>query len=152
MTTRQKKEFDELSEKVRQAKQELIEFPRGIALPLVLDKKAREVTMWVDHWTRLEKNNVEIRVCSLSARARNKTIANVVMGEGGYIETHTHDRREVIHVMDGEYVDPVTNRRYWSGDRQIVAPYQEHGIRSDYVLLSITWEPAYPEVVDSHIV
>lgn len=145
MTAHQKQEFQELTEKVRQAKREIIEFPRGISIPHTLDKKTGEVTMWIDHWTRLEKNNVEIRVCSLSTRTRDKTIANVFMGQGGFIETHTHDRREVIHVMDGEYVDPVTNRRYWAGDRQIVAPYQEHGIKSDYVLLSITWEPAYPE-------
>ena len=149
MTDHQKHEFQELTEQVRRAKREIIEFPRGIHLPLTLDKKVEGVTMWVDHWTRLEKNNVEIRVCSLSTRTRDKTIANVFMGQGGYIENHVHDRREVIHVMDGAYVDPVTGKVYRSGDRQTVAPLQEHGIRSDYVLLSITWEPAYSEVAES---
>ena len=145
MTDRQKQEFQELTEQVRRAKREIIEFPTGVNLPFTQEKKVGEVTLWVDHWTRLDKNNVEIRVCSLSTRTRDKTIANVFMGQGGYIETHTHDRREVIHVMDGEYVDPVTRKVYRAGDRQIVAPHQEHGIESDYVLLSITWEPAYPE-------
>lgn len=149
MTTAQRKDFEELEDlqsQVRQAKQDLLSFPRGINLPLIIDQESLDVTLWLDEWTRVNKSNVELRVCSLSTRTKNKTIANVFMGEGGFIETHSHDRREVIHVMDGEYVDPVTRRTYRAGDRQIVAPYQEHGIRSDYVLLSITWEPAYPEV------
>lgn len=136
-------------EQARQLRADIKDFPRGIRTALLGESPKPEVVLWTDHWTRLIRTNVDARVCSLSTKTQAMTVVNVVFGEGGYLEPHAHDRMEVVHVMDGEYVDPVTNRRYRKGDRQIIAPYQEHGIKSDYALLSITWEPPYPEISEA---
>jgi quercetin dioxygenase-like cupin family protein len=99
-----------------------------------------------DEWRDIEKKNVDMRICSLTSKTSEVTVANVFFRTGGTLLEHTHDRQESIFVVDGAYIDPVSQKVYQAGDVQIIPPFTLHAAISDYCLLTVVWKPAYTEL------
>ena len=93
-------------------------------------------------WHTLDYANVKIRLCSLNALT-DRTIANMQFGKGGYISPHTHDRIKRVYVLAGKYIDTVSGVEYCEGSVQCVPVGVLHGMKSDFCLLTVTWQPAF---------
>lgn len=119
------------------------------------DKSIQHFKIPSDQFATNGIKNVHQRLCSL-ADSTNTTVVNVIFEKDGYIPPHTHDRIERVYVLDGEYYDPVSKQVFSKGQVQSIPPNTLHACRSDYCLLTVTWQPAYtteeilkkPEILD----
>jgi predicted metal-dependent enzyme (double-stranded beta helix superfamily) len=100
--------------------------------------------MDVNNSSGLLHDNVTMRLCSLSGLS-DTTVINVTFHPGGRIGPHTHDREEMVFVLDGEYTDIVSGKVYRRGDVQKIPTGVLHGSQSDNALLTVTWRPAFPQ-------
>jgi hypothetical protein len=95
---------------------------------------------WVDY----PHYNVCGILCNLNSTNSDITIINVKFEKNGFIPPLSHDRLKTIYVIHGEVEDAVNNRTFKQGDVYRIEPNIVHSLKSDYCLLTITWEPAYP--------
>jgi len=128
-------------------RQELLEIRNGIkrkanvAMKWKGDKESICLSVPSDQYAS-EIKNVHQRLCSLSDK-QNMAVVNVIYNKGGYIAPHTHDRVERTYVLDGEYFDPICEKTFKKGDTQEIPANTLHASKSDYCLLTVTWQPAY---------
>jgi quercetin dioxygenase-like cupin family protein len=128
-------------------RQELLEIRNGIkrkanvAMKWKGDKESICLSVPSDQYVS-EIKNVHQRLCSLSDN-QNMTVVNVIYNKGGYIAPHTHDRVERTYVLDGEYFDQICEKTFKKGDTQEIPANTLHASKSDYCLLTVTWQPAY---------
>lgn len=103
-----------------------------------------EFPMTSKHWENYPHHyNVSGILCSLNSVGSDITIINVKFEKNGFIPPLRHDRYKTIYVIHGEFEDTVNKRKFKQGDVYKLDPNTLHSIKSDYCLLTITWEPAY---------
>lgn len=95
-------------------------------------------------WTEYPGCNIAGRLCALDEVQSNVTVLNVWAKRGGYLAPHTHDRLEMIFVIDGEYYDSVTGITHKRGEVVLTPAGKSHSFKSDYCLCTVVWVPAYP--------
>lgn len=102
-----------------------------------------------DHWEELYEN-VNAILCSLNSN--EKTVLNVTFTGSGTIPKHTHNREQVIHVIQGEIFEGVRKLVVKEKDPPLVIPAnEEHEIMSAGASLVITFEPPFPSTSNKWI-
>lgn len=75
------------------------------------------------------------------------TVANVVMEKGAVIDPHKHTRVETIHVVEGDFEEPVSGRIMIEGDSMRIPAGDVHGGKTlGGCLLTVTWRPAFESI------
>lgn len=100
------------------------------------------IDIYDDEWTTISPG-VKCIECVCSAASQDSTIVNIKVDERGEIEIHEHDRKEIIYVLEGEYIDTVSGISYSAGEVQIIPPNTKHALKSEGCLLTVVWKPAY---------
>ena len=100
------------------------------------------VYVYDDKWTNICGEGVQAIACSLNKISVETTVVNVKVMKGE-IKPHKHDRLETIFVVEGEYIDPITNTIYRANDVQVIPPHTLHALQSTFCILTVTWKPAY---------
>ena len=110
----------------------------------IFDVEIRE-----NDWSEFPKSNVYIRSCVLDGISPNMSIANMHFHFGGELKPHKHTCQETIYCLDGEYFDPINQVTLLPGDRQVIPSNTIHAGKSDYCLLTVTWQPPFKTITEN---